>query len=215
MQKNESSLVKVIDSLADPDIAFDAVKRLLEDNTQDGTRISRHHKGQKRHPGYKKMLIRPLDGVSNEVSRKIRMVTALRYGEIPDSQIERALGLHNRWIWKYETKYPEAFLQAKEDVVKAAVSEYHDNVAFARCAISDIGMKAIETLSDIMDDTSAPAGMRLKAATEALKMTFLGPPKEQSVAEGVIDRMGDALSKIVTASKRGDNYIYDAEITSE
>jgi len=207
----ERGLEDAIESIVDPETAFEVAKKLLEDAGDDRPRLSKYHAGQKRHPGFKKMVVRPLKGVTPYMSNKIRMVIALRYAEVADAQIEKALGLHPRWIWKHESAHPEAFLEARSDIVKLCVQEYHENVAFARCAVSQMGMKACETLAALMDDPNAADGIRLKAAMEVLKLTFTGPPSEKSVAEGVIHQMGDALSKIVTASKGDRAYIYDAE----
>lgn len=198
------------DKLADPREAFDTAKMLIEKEGNNDIRFSKYHGGLKRHPGYGKYVIRTLDGVDYQKSCKIRQVVGLRYTGYPDTQIEKVLGLHNRWIWKNEIAHPGAFEQAKSELIKNALDEYHTNVAFARAAVSEMGFKALETLFLIMNDPNERGAVRLKAAEKVLSLTFGGGPSEATVAGDVINKMGDALSKIVTASKGGE-YIHDAE----
>jgi hypothetical protein len=73
-----------------------------------------------------------------------------------------------------------------------------------------MGFKALETMFDIMNDPNERGAVRLKAAEKVLSLTFGAAPSEGQVAGVVIDKMGDALTKIVCASK-GDAYIHDAE----
>jgi hypothetical protein len=197
-------------TLEDPKVAFEAVKKLLEEQTSKKDRISQYHGGQKRHPGFGRYAIRPLDGANAEQSSKIRQVVGLRYSGFSDSQIERALELYPKWIWRHECGHPKAFEQARSELIKSALEEYHANVAFARAAVSEMGFKALETMFNIMNDPNERGVVRLKAAEKVLSLTFGGPPTEGQVAGVVIDKMGDALTKIVAASK-SDTYIHDAE----
>lgn len=197
-------------SLEDPKEAFEIAKRLCEQDSERKDRISKYHGGQKRHPGFGKYAVKPLDGVNYDQSTKIRKVVALRYSGFSDSQIEKALDMHEKMIWRYECKYPKAFEQARSELIKTALEEYHANVAFARAAVSEMGFKALETLFEIMNDPNQRGQVRLKAAEKVLTLTFGAAPTEGQVAGVVIDKMGDALTKIVSASK-GDNYIHDAE----
>jgi hypothetical protein len=52
-----------------------------------------------------------------------------------------------------------------------------------------------------MNDPNERGVVRLKAAEKVLSLTFGGGPSEGQVAGVVIDKMGDALTKIVSASK--------------
>lgn len=194
-------------ALEDPGEAFEKAKQLLEDDSDERDRISKQHKGMKRHPGYKKILVKPLDGVGYELGSKIRAVVALRYAGFPDSKIEKALGLYQKFIWKHETGHPGAFMQAREDLVKHALDEYHQNVAFSRAAISKMGMAAIDTLAELMDDPNESGSIRLKAADTVLKLTFGGPQKDGDLAARVVGSMGGAIAEILEAAKDRSGYI--------
>ena len=206
----EASYDNFYETLEDPRTAFEVAKKLCEQDSERKDRLSKYHGGQKRHPGFGRYVVRPLDGVSYDQSAKIRKVVGLRYSGFSDSQIENALQLYPKYIWRYECKYPKAFEQARSELIKVALEEYHANVAFARAAVSEMGFKALETLFNIMNDPNERGVVRLKAAEKVLSLTFGGGPSEGQVAGVVIDKMGDALTKIVSASK-GDTYIHDAE----
>lgn len=206
----EASYDDFYETIEDPRLAFEVAKKLCEQDSERKDRISKYHGGQKRHPGFGRYVTRPLDGVSYDQSTKIREVVGLRYSGFSDSQIEKALDLYPKYIWRYECKYPKAFEQARSELIKTALEEYHANVAFARAAVSEMGFKALETLFGIMNDPNERGAVRLKAAEKVLSLTFGAQPTEGQVAGVVIDKMGDALTKIVSASK-GDTYIHDAE----
>jgi len=206
----EASYDEFYATLEDPRTAFEVAKKLLEEQTSKKDRISQYHGGQKRHPGFGRYAIRPLDGANAEQSSKIRQVVGLRYSGFGDSLIEETLKLYPKWIWRHECKHPKAFEQARSELIKSALEEYHANVAFARAAVSEMGFKALETMFTIMNDPNERGVVRLKAAEKVLSLTFGGPPTEGQVAGVVIDKMGDALTKIVAASK-SDAYIHDAE----
>lgn len=206
----EASYDAFYETLSDPKEAFEVAKKLCEQDLEQKDRISKYHGGQKRHPGFGKYAIRPLDGADLELSSNIRHIVALRYSGFGDRQIEKSLNLYDHYIWRKECKYPKAFEQARAELIKTALEEYHANVAFARAAVSEMGFKALETMFDIMNDPNERGVVRLKAAEKVLSLTFGGGPSEGQVAGVVIDKMGDALTKIVSASK-GDTYIHDAE----
>jgi len=197
-------------TLEDPREAFEVAKKLCEQDSERKDRISKYHGGQKRHPGFGKYAIKPLEGANYDKSAKIRSIVGLRYSGFSDAQIEKALELYPKYIWRNECKYPRAFEQARSELIKTALEEYHANVAFARAAVSEMGFKALETLFNIMNDPNERGVVRLKAAEKVLSLTFGAAPTEGQVAGVVIDKMGDALTKIVTASK-ADTYIHDAE----
>lgn len=194
-------------AMDDPSEAFEKAKQLLESDLDDRQRISKHNRGMKRHPGYNKILVKPLDGVGYELGTKIRAVVALRYAGYPDTKIEKALGLYNKFIWKHETGHPEAFVQAKEDLVKNALDEYHQNVAFSRAAVSKMGLAAVETLAELMDDKNASGAVRLKAADTVLKLSFGGPGKESDIVAQAVGSMGGAIAEILEATKDRGGYI--------
>ena len=197
-------------TLEDPRTAFEVAKKLCEQDSERKDRLSKYHGGQKRHPGFGRYITRPLDGTDYDTSTKIRKIVGLRYSGFSDALIEKALDLYPKYIWRKEVKYPKAFEQARSELIKTALEEYHANVAFARAAVSEMGFKALETLFDIMNSPDTRPAIRLKAAEKVLSLTFGAAPSEGQVAGVVIDKMGDALTKIVSASK-GDTYIHDAE----
>ena len=205
----EASYDEFYETLEDPRTAFEVAKKLCEQDSERKDRLSKYHGGQKRHPGFGRYVTRPLDGVSYDQSAAIRKIVGLRYSGFSDAQIEKALELYSHYIWRYECKYPKAFEQARSELIKTALEEYHANVAFARAAVSEMGFKALETLFNIMNDPNERGVVRLKAAEKVLSLTFGGGPTEGQVAGVVIDKMGDALTKIVSASK-SDSYIHDA-----
>jgi len=206
----EASYDDFYETLNDPREAFEVAKKLCEQDLERKDRLSKYHGGQKRHPGFGRYAIRTLDGADLELSSNIRQIVALRYSGFGDAQFEKALELYPKYIWRKECKYPKAFEQARSELIKTALEEYHANIAFARAAVSEMGFKALETMFDIMNDPNERGSVRLKAAEKVLSLTFGAAPSEGQVAGVVIDKMGDALTKIVSASK-GDAYIHDAE----
>lgn len=210
----EKSYDDFYSTLEDPREAFEVAKKLCEQDSERKDRISKYHGGQKRHPGFGRYAIRTLEGATYDQSSKIRQIVGLRYSGFSDAQIEKALGFYNKFIWKFEVKHAKAFEQARSELIKASLEEYHANVAFARAAVSEMGFRALETLFEIMNDQNERGVVRLKAAEKVLSLTFGGPPSEGQVAGVVIDKMGDALTKIVTASK-SDAYIYSTASESD
>jgi hypothetical protein len=200
----------MLEKIENPNEAFEIAKKLCEEVDEPGETYSKYHGGRKKHPGYGRYSIKPLKGASAKISARIRMVVALRYSGFSDVQIEKGLGLYAKCIWNDEVRHPEAFAQAKSELVKAALEEYHANVAFARAAISEMGFKALETLFDLMNKPSTPDGIRLKAAEKVLTLTFGAKPTDGQVAVQAIDKMGTTLIGLVNASK-GNTYIHDAE----
>ena len=208
---------------SDPDEAFKVADELLSDNLVTGQpdqRSNRKYKnvGVKHHPGFGKGKLAPFPGCKDKSSDKIREIVARRYSGYGDAEIERRMGISEKYIWQLEVRHPEAFELAKQELIKNAVSEYETNITFARAALSEIGMRAVKTLSTVMDDTDAKPQTRLRAAETVLKLLMGASPGEKAIAEGVISKMGDFVQKVAQASRQSPSYIHsidDAEIVEE
>jgi hypothetical protein len=215
LTKRDESLNAYLEEIEDPDVAIDVANRLLTDVKDPADIVSRVRQGRKRHPGYGLSKIRPLEGASVKMSNKIRVIVGLRYGGFSDVSIEKTMGWSHNNINKIEIKYPSAFQQAREELVKAAVIEYQTNVAFTRAALSESGFKAVETLTEVMDTPDAKISERLRAAETVLKL--VAADKTQSpgeVAGEIISSFGDALAGIAKAQRQGDyiENVEDAEV---
>jgi len=199
--------------------AEDVAEILLKDPSVHGKIDLRScHQGRKRHPGFGRTELAPLPDCKRNSSDKIRKIVALRYSGYSDSRIQKTLGLSDRYIRQIEVLHPKAFEIAKQELIKNAVAEYEANVAFCRAALSEIGLRAVKTLSTVMEDTSAKQNVRLRAAETVMKLLVGSTPREKNIAEGVIDKMGDFVQKVAQSSRQNPSYIHnieDAEVVEE
>ena len=209
----EESMDKLVEDLEDPDEAIRVANRLLSDLKEKEPVDKRTKQGRKRHPGFGLNKIRPLEGVGMKVAGKIRQIVGLRYSGHSDSEIERVFGWTMKYISKLEARQQRAFQQAREELLKAAVMEYNQNVSFARAALSESGFLAVDTLTGVMDNKKASNSEKLRAAELVLKLTLgSGHQSPGEMAGDIISSFGAALKNLSNSNRVEEDYIHDAEV---
>jgi len=99
---------------------------------------------------------------------------------IADAAKEAGIGETTLWRWLQLEEFQNAFKDAKRKTVEQAIAQ-----------LVQVSSEAVKTLSDIMQDKTAPASARVSAAKAVLEMTFRADEREQ-----LIERI-EELEKLV------------------
>lgn len=206
----EKAFEEYLESIEDPDKASSIASSLLSDWNPPKAIPGEHQQGRKRHPGDKRYKLPLLKGVTAPMSKKIRAAVALRYSGFNNYSIERMLGFSNKYLYKTELAHPDAFEEARQDIMRETLSEYYGNLLVIRGALTRSGHRAVKTLCDVMDDKTAAAGTRAKAAETILKLINIEGSSPTSSAKEIIDSISNFYERVREPEFKGT--IVDAEV---
>lgn len=112
----------------------------------------------------------PLDGLDVKHSDQMRTIVAGRMaGKTLDEAAEMA-GISITSASNLIRRNQHAYDLAVQEVGSRYVEEYQMNMFVLKTALSEVGIKALNTLVSVMDDPKSAAGVRVKAAQAVLKM---------------------------------------------
>jgi hypothetical protein len=168
--------------------------------------------------GSKRMLARnntrwrePLDGLDIKHSDWMRTIVAGRMaGKTIDEAAEMA-GISTTSANNLIRRNHHAYDLAVQEVGTRYAEEYQINLFVLKTALSEVGIKALNTLVDVMDNPESAAGVRVKAAQAVLKMVNL----DGSAGAGAKVNVEGDFIKILKLPQESDGfadtYVIEAE----
>ena len=207
----QKSYEEYIESIEDPETAHAVAQALLVDTETPKLSPGVSQVGRKRFPGIKKYNLAPLPGCKESTSKKIRAIVGLRYSGFNNMKIERMLGFSNKYIHTTEVRHPDAFEEAKQDLMRETLSEYYGNLLVIRGALSRAGHKAVQTLAEVVDDKKAAPGIRVKAANSILELINIKGAGKTSTPSDIIDSLTNFYEHTRDPKFSGD-VIVDAQV---
>jgi len=120
-------------------------------------------------------------GHGEKMSRKReQFITALlQLGTVTEAAEEVGIGQATAWRWMRDESFKSAYDEAKKEVLAGTIRK-----------LQGIGLRAVETFYDIMQNPEAPASARVSAAKGVLEL-FMKAVETQELAErvGVIEKI--------------------------
>jgi hypothetical protein len=112
----------------------------------------------------------PFEGYTKEDSDQIREVVALKFAGYTLMECATEVGISTTSMTQWMARRQDAMALAEKEHLERCLRSYQNNLWIIRTALSEMGPRAIRTLSEIMMDRKAPPSVRVSCATTVLKM---------------------------------------------
>jgi len=158
----------------------------------------------------------PINGYSLEHSNIARHVIGLKYaGEAMKEAFQSAAEKYDILPHSVENlfyKKRELFDLAEQEMMELVAREYHQNLAMIRTAMSNVGMRAVDTLAEILDNPEASASVKSKSAVAVLKMLDIdGSANSNPSARVALESLKLVRDVKLANMKEADSHVVDAE----
>jgi len=158
----------------------------------------------------------PIDGYSLRDSDIARHVMGLKYGgeamreAFASAAVKFELKPHSVESIFYKKR--ELFELAEQELMEMVAREYCQNLSMIRTSMSGVGLKAVDTIDEILDDPDASASVKSKCAIAVLKMLDVdGSASTNPNARVALESLKVVRDVKIASMKGEESHIQDVE----
>ena len=158
----------------------------------------------------------PIDGYSLRYSDIARHVMGLKYGgeamreAFASAAVKFELKPHS--VESIFYKHRELFELAEQELMEMVAREYCQNLSMIRTSMSGIGLKAVDTIDEILGDPDASASVKSKCSIAVLKMLDVdGSASSNPNARVALESLRVVRDVKIASMKGAESHVIDAE----
>jgi len=158
----------------------------------------------------------PIDGYSLRYSDIARHVMGLKYGgeAMREAFASAAIkfDLKPLSVERIFYRNRELFELAEQELMEMVSREYCQNLSMIRTSMSGVGLKAVDTIDEILDDPDASASVKSKCAIAVLKMLDVdGSASTNPNARVALESLKVVRDVKIASMKGAESHIKDVE----